>query len=269
MKAYVIGRKGRHRNSELLSVLAAHFEEVVRADGFVAVKPTDLETRLNHEFFRAVHRRAPLLGELGCGLAHIEAWRFLANSNLDCLAIFEDDAEIDEVRIPSVLAEVTKLTEPWCLSLSMTSSDRLVTHLIPRGKAVRRAIIQPRATVGYVISRKAAQLGVADFDRSGGLLEGTSDRWPGPAGLLRYYTAVPAVVGTNDGGESYIGRRSERPEPWLVRLKRFASLLLDPTIPSYKKRGLLILKLLRPIKFAFSVFFLTEWYRIRWGDKRG
>ena len=269
MKAYVIGREGRLRNPDLLGVLGRHFDEVARTDGFVAVETTDLAERVNQQFFRAVHRRAPLLGELGCGLAHIEAWRFLANSNLDCLAIFEDDAEIEEARIGNALSQVAQLSGPWYLSLSMTPSDRLLTHLLPWGKAVRRAFVQPRATVGYIISREAAELGVADFDRGGGLLEGTSDRWPGPAGLFRYYTAVPAVVGTNDGGQSYIGRRGERPEPWLVRLKRFGGLLLDPAIPNYKKRGLLILKLLRPIKFAFSVFFLTEWYRIRWGDKRG
>jgi hypothetical protein len=266
VRAVIIGKPGQLRNPELPAELARWFE-VEKADGFVAVEPERIPDLVDLNLFMAVHRRPPKVGEVGCALAHLQAWQHLAQSDLPYLAVFEDDAKPLTSDLSHVFTAIESMRGAWYLTFQLLSTDQLVTHAFVRRPRIRRALVQPRATAAYVISREAALLGIADFQAGGGRIQGTSDRWPGPAAQFKFYLTMPATFGSSDHGESYIGSRQTKPEPLLKRIGRFVSILTARDIPAHTKRGVAILKIGRTIRYMFSVHFATEWYSIRWGTK--
>ena len=266
MRAVIIGKPGQLRNPELPAELARWFE-VEKADGFVAVEARQLPKLVDLNLFLAVHRRPPKVGEVGCALAHLQAWRYLAQSDLPYLAVFEDDAKPLTLDLDHVFNAIESMRGPWYLTLQLWSLDQLVTRAFAQKPKIRRALVQPRGTVAYVISREAALLGIADFEAGGGKVQGTSDRWPGPAAQFKYFLTMPAAFGSIDHAESYIGLRQTKPEPLPKRIRRFVRILISPNIPLHTKRGVAILKIGRTLRYWFSVHFATEWYSIRWGAK--
>lgn len=266
MQAVIIGKSGQLRNPELPVALAQWFE-VEKTDGFVAVDPAKLPELVDLDLFMAVHRRPPKLGEVGCALAHLQTWRYLAESDLPWLAVFEDDAMPLTDDLTHILRAIESLHGPWYLTMQLWSSDQLVTRTLSRRPRIKRVLVQPRGTVAYIISKEAAVRAIADFEASGHRIQGTSDRWPGPAGIFRYYITMPASFGANDGGESFIGIRNQKPEPLAQRIRRFWRIMRSTEVPRHTKRGVAILKIGRTIRYLFSVHFATEWYSIRWGAK--
>lgn len=266
LKAYIIGKPEGLRNPDLPAQLSKWFE-VVRTDGYVAVEPERMSTLVDQNLFLAVHRRPPTIGEVGCALAHLGAWRFLAESNLPDLAVFEDDTKLLVPDLSPIIESTASLRGPWYLTLQQISTDRWLWQVLIKRQRINRAWIQPRGTVGYIISREAALLGVSDFEANGGRIQGTSDRWPGPAGHFKYYQALPPTIGSSDGGVSYIGQRQANLEPLAIRLRRFFSILASSDTSIHTKRGLVLLKIGRTLRFLCSVHFATAWYSVRWGAK--
>lgn len=266
MKAYIIGKPEGLRNPDLPAQLSKWFE-VVKTDGYVAVEPERMLAPVDQNLFLAVHRRPPTVGEVGCALAHLGAWKFLAESNLPHLAVFEDDTKLLVADMAPIIESTASLRGPWYLTLQQISTDRWLWQAFLKWPRIRRVWIQPRGTVGYIISREAAELGVSDFEANGGRIQGTSDRWPGPAGCFKYYQALPPAIGASDGGVSYIGQRQADLEPLASRLTRFFSILAYSDAPMHTKRGLVLLKVGRTARFLFSVHFATAWYSVRWGAK--
>jgi hypothetical protein len=268
LKAYVIGFPNRHRNPKLTEQLESAGFDVVESNGAVDAKSLDVMELVDIPMFEAVVGRYPLATEVGCATAHLNAWKYLIDSEFGELAVFEDDAILLDFDASKVSESIKGMKGPWYIALERRAGDFLVSHLrIRRQLTLRRAIVQPRGSGAYVISRQAAMLGV-NSHLSTGLFDGISDTWPGPAIMLKFFVCLPPPFKVDPKAKSIIG---VKPSWQFGRVKMFfkvAKVLTSPSWNNQKKLGLLLLKLLRPLKYLGSVHFFTAWYLIRFGSRR-
>lgn len=257
MDAYVIGKKGRHRNGVLVDSLSRFFD-VVEEDGFVPKESAEAFRSKDHRVIQLANKGRDLTsGELACSLAHIRAWQHLLGSDKGALAVFEDDAYL--VNDNALLEVLNKCPQagPWQLNLELRSADKMLWYMALRKNLVRNKV-PPRGTAGYIISRRAAELCLEDFEQGSSKIDGAADGLPGPAGLVQYYvTLEPPIAHVNgQAAESLIGFRG-KPEP--MNLLALLSVLFDGKVPPHKKRGLIRLSIIKPVRYVFSVHFWTAW----------
>jgi GR25 family glycosyltransferase involved in LPS biosynthesis len=261
--AYIIGQQGRYRNSALLEQLGSAFE-IVEENGFYNLDPALLEGFTNQEVFLAETNRLPTLGEVACYLAHVTAWRRLLDSNHPYLAVFEDDAQVlavgdwtSRIQIPDNGA--------WWISLERRPGDFLLTHLLRRrGKTLRSRLI-PRGACAYIISRRAAEIGVRLFEDEGSRVMRPVDRNPRYAASLDYFVQIPPPITASESAPSLIGTRKQVSDGLIRRAIRVLKLLASNDYPAKTRVGLIKLNVLRPIKYLGSVHFFTAWAKNRWG----
>lgn len=240
---------------------------VVETDGAVDSKTLDIPKLVDLPMFEAVVCRYPVANEIGCAIAHLKAWQFLIDNDLDYLAVFEDDAVLLDFSVEAARSSTKNLRGPWYVALERRTGDYLLSHLmVRRSLSVRRCLGQPRGTGAYIISRQAANLGVAQFKESG-LIEGISDRWPGPAADFKFYQILPPPFVVDPSAVTTIGVKKKRDFNRLQVLAKVLRVILSPRWDNRRKLGLLALKI-RPMKYLWSIHFFTAWYLIRFGNKR-
>jgi len=255
VKAYVIGIQGRHRNPQLVSQLSDYFDVVVE-NGFR--ESNEKIQWSNGTVARAVG--SPLSNrELACALAHQDAREWLVKSNEQHLAVFEDDCEISDENLAFVLDSVDKLNQlgkAWQLNMYSAPWDQLFTHWLHLKPKIRRSRIHPSVAVAYVISRKAAILLEEDRRSLGEFLEAPADASPAASGLLDIFITIPNFFKPMIEAKSLIATDTDsedRSRPHLPHrgLLALVSTLASPEVPSYKKRGVLLLRV-KPLKHLLS-----------------
>jgi hypothetical protein len=268
VKAYVIGFANRHRNPRLTEQLQSAGFDVVETNGAVDAKTLDVTELVDISLFEAVVGRYPLPTEVGCATAHLNAWKYLIDQNLEKLAVFEDDAILLDFDLNRANESISKLKGPWYIALERRAGDFLVSHLrIRRPFSLRRAIVQPRGSGAYIISRQAAIVGVRN-QLSTGQFDGISDNWPGPATMFKFFVCLPPAFKVDPKAVSIIGVKRSRQFSRAEMFLKVAKVLVSPSWGARKKLGLLQLKVLRALKYLGSVHFLTAWYLIRFGSRR-
>lgn len=255
--AYIIGQQGSYRNPSLVEQLGGSFK-ILEADGFYKLDPLLFERSVDKDMFLTVTNRLPTVGEVACYLAHITAWRRLLESDLPYLAVFEDDvrliAEADWLHRISL-----PIKGPWLVSLERRAGDQLLTHYLRRRSATLRSLIIPRGTGAYIISRRAAEVGLLEFERSGSLVLGEADRCPRNAGRFRYFIQVPPPIDAMGGNESFIGTRQRSGSSFYLRLRLVLRAIFSLKYTFKTVLGLLALKVGRPIKYLGTIHFFTAW----------
>lgn len=267
LKAYVIGFPNRHRNPRLTQQLQLVGFELVETNGAVDAKTLNVEQQVDIPLFEAVVGRYPIATEVGCAMAHLRAWQYAIDNDLDHLAVFEDDAVLLDFNVEDARASTMNLRGPWFVALERRTGDFLLSHLLVKKRlSVRRCLVQPRGTGGYIISREAALLGIGYFLKSR-TLEGISDAWPGPATLFKFYQFLPPPFMVDPRVVSTIQVQRSRDFSRIAVLKKVLRILKSSRWGFRQKLGLILLKLLRPLKYLGSVHFWTAWYLIRFGKK--
>jgi GR25 family glycosyltransferase involved in LPS biosynthesis len=265
IKAYIIGKAGKYRNTSLLQVLQPLFE-VVEFDGFVDSSSLNAELLVDSRFFRATAYREPMAEEVACFEAHVNAWRWLVASKEDYLAVFEDDANLSLSRAAEVLFQLKQLKGPWVLTLERRFTDALLSHLLPRGNSVRRMLIQPWGSAAYIISRKAAMRALGSFSKEN-YVDGPVDQSAGLSLAFQYYQALPPAAAPladvsslmpKKPGKMRYGRRE--------RINRVISILLSKEFGLGIKLALLKTGWFRFAKYFFSIRFATTWFSNRYGE---
>lgn len=255
--AYIIGRQGEYRNPRLLDDIAESFE-VIESSGFVDGAHITIDDSVDNDLFLAARGRHVTKGEVACALAHLRAWNVLAKSNLRFLAVFEDDVSYKGDRT-SIQIERLPESGPWWLSLERRPGDYLWTHLIPFRTTVTRSWLQPRGAGAYLISRDAAILGLKVFEDAESKIGGEVDACPRASGLFNFYVQLPPPFEASLTGTSIIGPRNQKVPSLLRRMEFTLRILFTKDYPLIIKLGLLKLKVLRPIKYLFSLHFATAW----------
>ena len=157
------------RRDEELSFGASHDLKTVEENGFVP--GTRAGDFFNAPMFGVVYGRSPTLGEMGCAVAHLQAYRFLVTSSLDAILVLESDAKQlqDFPKKKELYKLISKCETNWIISLEQ---DRRA-ELDERGFGADASELTPvklRApygTTSYLISREAAEIVCAKADSHG------------------------------------------------------------------------------------------------------
>jgi hypothetical protein len=110
--------------------------------------------------FQAIYGRFPTRGEIGCSLAHLASYVYLAANACDALLVLEHDAQAEPnvIELETIIKEMEPLKQkPWVLMLdSPRSLKRSVgLSLLPRSRRYRTTI--PFGTTSYLISGACTQ----------------------------------------------------------------------------------------------------------------
>lgn len=264
-KAYVIGMKGKYRNPNLLTSLNQLFD-VVEFDGFVEPSRLEVDSIVDYQFYRATAYRDPMAEEVACFQAHLNAWRFLKNSDEDYLAVFEDDANLSVFQTEKILPYLGQLDGNWMLALERRFTDALISHLIPRKKMFRRMLLQPWGTAAYIISRSAATraLEVLDVEK---YVDGPIDQSARVSSAFSFYQTLPPVAAPMETAQSLMpGKPKKATYSQRERIKRVTRILLSNNVSLGLKLGLLRIGWFRFVKYFFSIRFATTWFSLRYGE---
>lgn len=267
MKAYIIGFEGKHRNPKLAEQLQQCGFEVVEENGAVDASGIDVTKTVDIPMFEALIGRYPLQTEVACAQAHLNSWRYLVKNNLTELAVFEDDSVFVDFDLFEARRKLQSLKGPWYVTLEQRAGDSLLSHrFIKKKLTLRRSLIQPRGNGSYIISNEAAVLGLRSFEKTE-LFDGVVDVWSEPSVLFRFFVFLPPAFVVDPGAVSTIGVRKSMQHNRFVTFLNVLKIIISPSRSTLKKLGLLKLKIFRPIKYLGTVYFLTAWYRNRFGRR--
>jgi GR25 family glycosyltransferase involved in LPS biosynthesis len=206
-KAYVIGEQGNYRNPLLLTSVSEHFE-VVEKNGFVSWELLKIDELVNQRAFRDVIGKIPMPGEIACFVAHSQAWKWLAESQEDFLAVFEDDVLLIGNQLSFYLNHLPTLRGNWQLSLELRSRDELFSHALHSRPAILRSRIQPRGAAAYIISKQAARALLKEMQRVNGI-DGLADNSLTQTEVVDFYICLPPVFAISPDSRSIIGKEAE------------------------------------------------------------
>lgn len=256
LKAYIIGIEGELRNPNLPAEIAPWFE-IVHSDGHVNLNEIQASHLVNAEVFEALLAKQPTTGEVACFFAHLQAWRWLAQSDETSLGVFEDDAHVEK-DLTEIVGELGKLRGSWQVSLERRLGDFLWTHLVPRSKRIWRSLVQPRGAAAYIISKEAASALVADFEKRKEF-DGVADASLMQSDLVRFLVCLPPPMRAGSTSASLIGVRNPKRDRFSRSFRRLLVLRKSSLRNPRKLTSYLKLKLLKPLKYVFSLHFATAW----------
>jgi len=122
VQVYLIGDLVRPTSSQLKADLETCFNVEVVPPVFIESADLLNTEIVNAERFEAHHLRTPLLGEIGCALAHVDVYQRLIASGVQWAMVFEDDVEVtDATRLKLRAHEITNqlpASEPTIVNLN-------------------------------------------------------------------------------------------------------------------------------------------------------
>ena len=164
--------------------------------------------------FRARVGRDALQGEIGCALAHQNAYSKVIENQFEWSFIFEDDAHLEKSDELEVLINIIK---SWRLSRPVAVSfytDDLVVRksFSTNAKYMKKTPIPPPNTVAYVLNKQAAKI-LKDKNR---VINNLAD-WPATAKEIDFYLFSDSGVthGCVNSSSTIIYSGSFRPTPSL------------------------------------------------------
>lgn len=179
---YVTGLPGKSRDEQLIIELD---KLGLRAKREFGVVPNRADERTRYFEDGALGRR-PLMGHLGCRLAHLKAAKDFLTTRAKFLLVFEDDAKLSKhFDIESIQGFMDTCTRPTVVLLGQKDGtpDFVITRTSPRNFA--RIFYGPPYSFAYAMNRSAAELISKGAEKHGP--RGFSDWPPELAGNAKFY----------------------------------------------------------------------------------
>jgi glycosyl transferase family 25 len=113
---------------------------------------------LDEPAYCRLHGKAPVLGELGCYLSHLEVMRAFLASPFDFALVLEDDVLL-ESNLPAVLESMIAHASRWDVAkLSAVHSGTPVRYLqLAQGHWLAVMLTRCTGSSAYIMNRRAAQ----------------------------------------------------------------------------------------------------------------
>lgn len=97
-------------------------------------------------------------GEVGNFASHYIRWKFLIDSDLECMLIIEDDLKINSVEFPFLIKErMKKLPEEWDVYSVFVDPNQYSRYGDEHGQGEIVLAYQDWSTLAYVISKSGAE----------------------------------------------------------------------------------------------------------------
>lgn len=209
---YVIGMENGYRGDILerqLHAAGLDFERIYGVHGMYEGRP--VATFADQQSAKVVYGHELSAGEIGCALAHREAYKSFSNGSDGWALVLEDDARVMDAKKLIELIDWTEratFTYPHviaCYARGVLGSNRITSTF--GDSQMRDAIITPFTTTAYLVNRAAANL----FVDAGLPLINPAD-WPmRTEGWVHYSIVFPWIVAPEDAGDSAVGSRLQEP----------------------------------------------------------
>lgn len=204
-----------------LNDLGAQYEMVDAVDG-EAADPALYQSRLRRDIIRRKYGRDMTLGEIGCYLSHYNLWQRVANENIPCALILEDDSEWDDDLL-SVTVAVEHLQWRWGVVLLSGKRHKIRgRELATLGDRNRRLVLCERrigSAVGYMVSQWGAELLVKYCREITAPVDFAYGEWW--RSKIPFYVVAPAPVRQFDVGTTIMTKDAKAASP----LERFSASL--------------------------------------------
>ena len=119
----------------------------------------DQRASLDEAAYRRKHGMAPVLGELGCYLSHVQAMQAFLSSDASFALILEDDVLLHS-SLPAVLLGLINKAERWDVAkLSAVHSGTPVAYArVAPGHQLAVMLSRCTGSSAYILNRRAAQV---------------------------------------------------------------------------------------------------------------
>lgn len=213
----VIGDVQRGIGTALEDGWIAEQTKVILPSRYLSRNDAEWTTSVDELTFIARYGRAPLEGEIGCALAHRDAYEVLLQSDCEWGLVFESDAKIvDLVELRKVVESVIQESEGRDV-VSLYSESPIFAKTERYLGSVRFVELKtvPDGTVAYLINRRAA----ASFIEAQTPISSVSD-WPMSTMYVNFgFVRTDAVRHSTDTQESIVAGNVERSSLVTVRVR--------------------------------------------------
>lgn len=209
----------------------------VQLSGFVDGKSLKQDD-FDNVTFSNIYGRPATLGEMGCSVAHLRAYTYLANSDLDAMLVLEEDAlqirEIDSWE--EILPEPQDIGRPWIVILETRGRRRSKKP----ARKLSEVKMLPHTATAYIMSKKLA----VEFTLA---IRGRKAFWQAdwpPSLSAKAYALIPEKDFFEHGDAGRITSRPVRSGPKALQAVRRVRRLLTDSAFSRKEK----------VEIAYHVF---------------
>ena len=208
LPAFIIGLPSSYRGEPLERQLSSQGIRWTRIDGVLFRDDSTDASRVDKQAAKVLLHRDIRPGEVGCALAHRQAYRAIVQRGDPIAMVFEDDARLTGDIARKTIQELLETQVPRVLVL-FHHKETAITYCNPRDghlekTEILRAIVPPTGTVAYALNLAAARL-LLDEECP---ISHVAD-WPvRPSVHIQYYFLSQAVASPDPRSNSAIGDRS-------------------------------------------------------------
>lgn len=222
--ALVIGLENNYRGAPLEAQLSGFGIPVTRIPGvLVDDLPGGMDAHVDQDAARILQRRELTKGEVGCALAHRNAWAALLASGAPFSLVFEDDARLTHDPIGHDVQRVLASDRPVVVQLGSQSDYTVVSRRSRPVGDVFRTIVPAPGAWAYALNRAAAEV----LLENGARVSSVSD-WPARvAHRVAFHVTYPQRAHIDEGvlsnlNASRIELEAEAPESRMRKTVRMA-----------------------------------------------
>lgn len=159
VEALIIGLEHNYRGTELEEQLGAYGVPFKRVPGVIVdALPGTLADYVDQKAARVLQRRELTKGEVGCALAHRNAWSALLASDAPFALVFEDDARLTHEPIGDDVQSVLATDDPVVVQLGSQSDYTVVSRRSRPVGDVYPTIVPAPGAWAYALNRAAAEV---------------------------------------------------------------------------------------------------------------
>lgn len=224
MEALIIGLEHNYRGADLEVQLGGFGVPFKRVPGvMVEALPGALTDYVDQAAARILQRRELTKGEIGCALAHRNAWAEILAGGEQFALVFEDDARLTAAPLDEDVQRVLASDKPAVVLLDAYSDYTVVSaRSRPVGNVYRTLVPAPGAWA-YALNRAAAAILLEDGEPVSSVCD-----WPAKvAHKVRFYVTYPQRAYADEFVNSNLeekrhAKETERPESSIEKLARMA-----------------------------------------------
>ncbi len=177
-------------------------------------------------------------GEVGCFLAHRQAWELTVQLGVNCL-ILEDDARLDP-SLPALLPQISATIQDTNFIIRLYSFRHpkgKLWHAINETVFITRPLIAGSSAVAYLLTPKAAQALIAASETFWlAVDEYMDDEMAHGCAIMQ---VTPELIYHEDGGASLIGSRTKPKLKFWAKIRREALRIIKNIRQAIHREGVL------------------------------
>lgn len=160
--AFIIGSPQDSQVRRTSHSLSSHFDVEIVAPVFLASGDLNDPEKVDLSAFKARHLREPLLGEVGCAMAHLSVYRNMGLSDAEWALVLEDDVGVTDgvqlrLRLEQIIANFPG-TSPVIANMNARAARPFLRAKMSTVEGLWLPAVSTFTTSAYLLNQSAASL---------------------------------------------------------------------------------------------------------------